>query len=169
MSRVGGAPSKGQSNWWKPLGLNGRPLVNTLWHRLLTLSALLESRASLNLELLQRALSLNIWPSLEHWANTQSNLWRNPRKPEATRKELRASNNTEQPSNNRRTSPEWRHATTRGVPSSHSDHFNLKAVPNKTFILLNRGVSISKVKLREFSIWWSTRVKSCDVEIAEQC
>ncbi len=34
-----------------------------------------------------------------------------------------------------------------------TDHFNLKASnPNKTFILLNRGASISKVKLREFSI-----------------
>ncbi len=78
----------------------------------LSLCSARKSRASLKLGLLQKARSHNIWPSFEDWTNTSSNLWRNSWKSEATRKELRASNNTEQTSNNRRTSPEWRHATT---------------------------------------------------------
>ncbi len=163
-------------------GLNGRPLTSVPLKSGSPLSALAlcsvwKSRASLKLGLLQKARSHNIWPSFEDWTNTSSNLWRNSWKSEATRKELRALSNTEQPVKQQQKdipksdATRQRHAgfPTSGKRKTDQHHFNLKASNQTTFILLNRGVSISKVKLREFSIWWSTRVKSCGNRTVLDC
>ncbi len=111
-------------------GLDGRPLVKTLWHRPLSLCSLLENRAFLETwSCSKRAPSLNIWPSLNIEPTLSQISEETLESLKLRERNSRASNSTQsQPSNNRRASPEWRHATrTRGIPSSHTDPFNLKA------------------------------------------
>ncbi len=70
---------------------------------------------------------------------------------------------------------EWRHATTtRGVSNiretkDRSASFQLKSKVSNNLYSAELVVSISKVKLREFSIWWSTRVKSCGNRTVLDC
>ncbi len=161
-------------------GLNGRPLTSVPLKSGSPLSALgslcyaWKSRASLKLGLLQKACSHNIWPSWTFNQHLVKSL-KKPSKAWSYAKELRALSNTEQQATTeghpQSDVTRQRHAgfPTSGKRKTDQRHFNLKASNQTTFILLNRGVSISKVKLREFSIWWSTRVKSCGNRTVLDC
>ncbi len=109
-------------------GLDGRPLVNTLWHRLRSLSAAqLENRAFLETwSCSKRAPSLNIWPSLNIEPTFSQISEETLESLKLRERNSRASNST-QSQTTRRASPEWHHATrTRGIPSSHRS-FQLKS------------------------------------------
>ncbi len=67
--------------------------------------------------------AFNIWPSLNIEPTLSQISEETLENLKLRERNSRASNSTQS-----QTSPEWRHATTtRGIPSSHTDHFNLKA------------------------------------------
>ncbi len=99
----------------------------------------------------KRAPSLNIWPS-SNIEPTLSQISEETLESLKLRERNSRASNSTQSQTTRGASPEWRHATrTRGIPSSHTDHFNLKASIKQPLKWLNRVVFISKVKILEFS------------------
>ncbi len=168
MSRVGGAPPFKNH-------FIGRALVDALTSvqlengppRSLSRSLLLclKSRVSLKLGAAPEELAaFNIWPSLniEPTSSQISEETLESLKLRNSRKNSRASNNTEQPNQQkgipRVTSRDEDTRDSFKPPSS----FQLKSkYQTKSLKWLNRVVFISKVKTLEFSSWWSTRVKSC--------
>ncbi len=156
-------------------GLNGRPLTSVPLKSGTPLSLALSlfcsemARFFWNSELRQQKLAaFNTWPSLKIEPTLRQISAETLESLKLRERNFKHRTTPEQPVKPTEGHPqEWRHVTrTRGIPStsgkrkSDQRHFNLKASNQITFILLNRGASISKVKLREFSIWWSTRVKS---------
>ncbi len=122
---------------WKSDG--GRPDVSPSKKRpplsLALSAALLENRALLETwSCSKRAPSLNIWPSLNIEPTLSQISEETLESLKLRERNSRASNSTQrQPTNNRRASPEWHHATTRGIPSSHTDHLNKSSIKQPLF------------------------------------
>ncbi len=90
-----------------------------------------KSCASWNLELLQKSsqplTSGRVWTLNQHLVKSLKKplkVWSYARRTSSVKQHRAA--------NNRRASPEWRHATTRGIPSSHTDHLNLSKYQTKS-------------------------------------
>ncbi len=116
-------------------GLNGRPLVNTLWHRLLSLSlSAWKSRASLKLGATpKKSLQPKSRPSLKIEPTSHQISEETLESLKLRERNFKHQTTPEQPVKPTEGHPqEWLHATTRGVSSQEtkrqiSDHFNLKA------------------------------------------
>ncbi len=160
MSRVGGAPST------RTISLEEHRVGGTeisglkYWLPALALSLCSKSRVSWNLELLQK--SSQPLPSGRVWTLNQ-HVVKSLKKPLKVWSYTRRTSSVKQHrANNRRASPEWRHATTRGIPSSHTASFQLKSKYQTTSkVAESCGILSLRVRIIEFSSWWSTRVKSC--------